>query len=87
MSLSIDEKWAKVKEFYEENYKQALSKGGVTFKFRSRLADHKIEWLYDQMVKVKEELHDFYFFNPWVIDRMRKCREEPETILKRAPWK
>jgi hypothetical protein len=84
MGLSLDQKWELVKEFYESYYGRALQRQGSLFKFKFRLANHKIEYLYDQMVKVQRELKDFYFHNPWVIHRMRQVKTEPRLILKRG---
>lgn len=63
--MTFDEKWEKVKEFYEQSYR---------IKFREVPEKLVINYLYNQMLKVKEELHSHYFEKPFLERNANKLR-------------
>ena len=48
--MNLDDKWLLVKEFYEKAYK---------VRFRHRVTDAKIEFLYNEMIKLSDSIRNY----------------------------
>jgi hypothetical protein len=69
-SMTIDEKWTVVKEFYETSYR---------IKFAARIDDEKIEILWNKMKTLQEELHRFYSEKPFEMRKVLQCIEDSKS--------
>lgn len=49
--MTYDEKWALVKRYYEEAY---------DIRFPGRLAESKVNWLYENMVRLQASLEAYH---------------------------
>lgn len=83
MSKSIDEKWEIVKDYYENAYRLPNKN---KMKFHVKLKDSEIEFLYDNYVKLRRSLAQFYENQTWLVDRLYHLRgQEIDHVAKRKP--
>ena len=64
--MTMEEKWKKVREFYESNYR-----------LRSPLkksSDEAIEGLFKNMMQVQKHLGDFYYDHPDLFEAYEKSK-------------
>lgn len=74
MSKSLEEKWKEVKHFYENcGYKHPASNVPVRFACRPSLA--QVEFLFNAMQKFKATTKDYFFREPFLLERLNRDYE------------